>query len=343
MIVRMPFLLFVIWTMFVGTSEAAETRCTELGANCVCSEPLQATSYANLGSNAHWNPNDTSTLECNGEGIAGYAVVRNTGGTLDLVASTNTTALSRLPAGHSVSRFLAGAAGHQGTWFTGHNMTSDTTYAQRIAFRFYLYHSSDYNFSNPLDGSQGCNAKLLQLDAGLLGDITHGAVHMYNFTTWTPAQDCCFDGPGPAGNNLARADWLDKWWRIEFIMTNRNAFSTGQHWRMQMYMKNVTDGTAEKLVVDSDEPGTQLNVVNPRIPSAVMNKLLVNHYRGENVGNPLPCVGYEGVSHYMVAGWDTNAGQRIGPAAEIEGALAGPSVKGSLGGAIKAVGGVRLF
>lgn len=337
-------LLIGIWVMPTGVSEAAETRCNELGANCVCSEPLQATAYTDYGTGEHWNPNDTSSLECNGEGLPGHAVIRALGGTFDLIGSSNATALSRLPAGHSINRFLAGPSGHRGVWFTGHTMLDSTTWAQRIAFRFYLYHTADYNFSDPVDPAQGCNSKILQFDAGLLGDKTHGEVHMYNFTTWTPPQDCCFGGPGPEGNNVTRADWLDKWWRIEVVMTNRNAFSTGQHWRMQMFMKNVTDGTAEKLVVDTDEPGTQLNLVNPRIPSAVMSKLLVNHFRGENAGNPLPCVGYQGISHYMMAGWNTNAGQRIGAAAEIEGALGGGGgVTGSMGGAIKAVGGVRLF
>ncbi|MFO0701269.1 MAG: hypothetical protein U0236_18775 [Nitrospira sp.] len=311
-------ILTLVWT---SNANAAERRCNDLGANCVCSEPLQATAYINYGTNSHWNPNDTTNLECNGEGLPGAAVVRNAGSTVDLLASTNATALSRLPAGHQVQRFLAGPQNHKGVWFTGHTMPDSTTFAKRIAIRYYIYHSADYTFSNPTNTSLGCNAKLLQFDAGLLGDVTHGAIHMYNFTTWPRPQDCCFEGPGPAGNNLSRSDWLNKWWRVEIVMVNRNAANTGQHWRMQIYLKNVTDGAAEKLVVDTDYPGTQLNPVNPRIPSAVMTKLLVNLYRGENTANQ--CFGWEGISHYMIAGWNTDAGQRIGAAAEIEGAVGG--------------------
>ncbi len=305
---------------------AAEKRCTDLGANCVCSEPLQATTYNNYGTNSHWNPNDSTNLECNGEGFGGAAVVRNAGTTVDLLASSDATALSKLPSGHKVQRFLAGPQNHKGIWFTGHTMPDSTTFAKRIAMRYYIYHSPDFNFSKENDPttSFGCNAKLLQFDAGLLGDITHGAIHMYNFTDWPKPQDCCRTGPGPSDNNLLRADWQGKWWRVEAIMVNRNSANTGQHWRLQVYLKNVTDGAAEKLVVDTDTPGTQLNSVNPRIPSAVMSKLLVNLFRGENYANQ--CFGFEGISHYMVAGWNTDDGQRILGASEIEGSGGSPSL-----------------
>ncbi len=323
-VLRLPLQCLALGIVVLACSfnaDAAEQRCNDLGANCVCSEPLQATTYANYGTNSHWNPNDSTNLECNGEGLPGAAVVRNAGATVDLLASANATALARLPSSHRVQRFLAGPQNHKGVWFAGHTMPDSTTFAKRIAMRYYIYHSTDYTFSNPADTSLGCNAKLLQFDAGLLGDVTHGSIHMYNFTTWPRPQDCCFEGPGPSGNNLARSDWLNKWWRVEVVMVNRNAASTGQHWRMQIYIKNVTDGAAEKLVVDTDASGTQLNPVNPRIPSAVMSKLLVNLYRGQNVDNQ--CFGWEGISHYMIAGWNTDAGQRIGAAAEIEGATSG--------------------
>ena len=313
-------LLLVLFCLLPSLAEAAgnEARCDELGANCVCSEPLQATSYANYGTNEHWNPGDTTTKECDVEGTPGAAIAR-VGSPLDLLASTDATALSRLPSGHSVSRFLAGPNPQLGIFFVGHQMTDSTTYAKRIAFRYYIYHSDTYNFSDEVDPNLGCNSKLMQFNSGLLGDKTHGEVHMYNFTTWPGAsyQDCCLTGPGPAGNNFVRADWLGKWWRIEAIMINRNASTSGLHWRMLIYAKNVTDGTAEKLVVDTDEPGTDLNAVNPRIPEAPMNKLLVNNYRGQNFANQ--CTGWSGISHYIAAGWDTDAGQRIGAATEIEG------------------------
>jgi len=322
-------LLMMLFSASVAAAAGNEARCTELGANCVCSEPLQATAYPDYGTGSHWNPNDTTTKECDVEGTPGAAIARNG---WDLFPSTDSTALSRLPAGHSVSRFLGSPASHKGIFFVGHQMANDTTYVKRIAFRYYIYHSDAYNFSDEIDPNQGCNSKWLQFNSGLLGDKTHGEVHMYNFLEFaTGAEDCCFVGPGPAGNNMTRASWPGKWWRIEGIMTNRDAFTSGLHWRLQVYAKNVTDGTAEKLMIDTDEPGTELALVNPRRPGAIMGKFLVNNYRGENFANS--CFGWTGTSHYMVAGWDTDAGQRIGAATEIEsggGGGGGTGSKGSL-------------
>lgn len=313
----MHIVMLLVLLGVASSVEAAgnEARCDELGANCVCSEPLQATAYPDYGSNSHWNPNDTTTKQCDVEGTPGAAIARNG---WDLEISTDATALSRLPAGHSIARFLKGPEAHKGIFFVGHQMTSGSTYTPRIAFRYYTYHSDAYNFSDEVDPNLGCNSKWLQVDSGLLGDKTHGEVHMYNFLEFiTGTQDCCFVGPGPSGNNFTRASWPGKWWRIEVVMTNRDAFTSGQHWRMQIYAKNVTDGTAEQVVIDTDQPSTQLNLVNPRRPGAVMNKLLVNNYRGENFANQ--CTGWSGTLHYMAAGWDTDAGQRIGAASEIEG------------------------
>jgi hypothetical protein len=248
--------------------------------------------------------------------LGGAAVVRNE--PFDLIASPNAAALSRLPAGHRVTRFLSGPQNHRGIWFTGHQMPDAVTFAKRIAFRYYIYHSPDYSFGNPTDGFYGCNAKLHQFSAGLLTDFTFGYLHNYNFTTWNPPQNCCLSGPGPDNANTSIPDWLNRWWRIEVVMVNRNAANTGQHWRQQIYLKNVTDGLPEKLVIDTDAAGTELNPVNPRIPPEVMTKLLINLYRGENTANQ--CFGFKGISHYMVAGWDTDAGQRIGASSEIEGA-----------------------
>src|SRR5262245_21712665 len=42
---------------------AAEQRCNELAANCVCSEPLNSATITNIG-NGFWNPDDSTTKEC---------------------------------------------------------------------------------------------------------------------------------------------------------------------------------------------------------------------------------------------------------------------------------------
>src|SRR5436309_3040298 len=44
---------------------AAEQRCTELGANCSCSEPLNTNSF--VLNNIFYNPQDSVTKGCSGE------------------------------------------------------------------------------------------------------------------------------------------------------------------------------------------------------------------------------------------------------------------------------------
>jgi len=52
-----------------------------------------------------------------------------------------------------------------------------------------------------------------------------------------------------------------------------------------------------------------------------MSGLLSNNHRA-STGS---CQGWIGLSHYMMAGWTTNAGQRIGAATEIEGGAGAPA------------------
>jgi MYXO-CTERM domain-containing protein len=58
-----------------------------------------------------------------------------------------------------------------------------------------------------------------------------------------------------------------------------------------------------------------------------MNSMLSNNHRWPT------CNGWLGLSHYVAAGWDSDEGQRIGPAYEIEGTTpgSGPSTAASSG------------
>jgi hypothetical protein len=293
-------------------AEAAEARCTELGANCVCSEPLQMTGFTGFN-DAFWNPSDsTDSKQCNGEGDGlgvGFTITRN-GATLDLFGEGDATVLSRLPAGHSVSRYLRGPDDHQGTWFTGHTFSTSTQYAARLAMRFYTYQSDDFTLINQDNPTLGCNGKFMQFNNDLKIDQGYGDGNMYNwYEIGNVEQDCCFSGPSPAGGQY------------------------GKHWRMRVYRKNVTDNTPEVLWFDTDEPFTQANPgATPITPKyglvSAFNTFLVNFYRQENVAGQ--CQGYRALSYVMVAGWDTDAGQRIGAASEVEGDGSGATALGNL-------------
>ncbi len=297
---------------------AAEQRCTELGTNCICSEPFNT---SQLTRNSYWfNPADSTTKQCAmTTDMPGGAIEANP--INQVVMRSDPTALSHLPSGHSVQYFGAGIEGHNNVFFAGHVLSASDPVA-RVAARWYIYHTPDYQFKN-----EGVceNSKMQSL--GILGiDKSFGTPHAYNFTSFACAgnpcplpRDCCWIGPGPT--TLNPPDWKGKWWRVETVVANR----AGPGFDIKMYMKNITDNTPEITVMDLSQPCPDCGagegwVPNTQIiPPARLDRLAINHYRQGT------CAGWSGFSHYLVAAWNTNAGQRIGAALEVEGARAGGS------------------
>jgi hypothetical protein len=297
--------LLALLVVFASSSYsyAEEQLCTALGANCVCSEPYNTNNLVRIEP-SWYNPADSTVKECTAEVQKGYAIARNSD---NLIASNDPTVLGSLPPGHQVNFFVRGRERHAGIFMAGSRQDLDgSKFIKRAAARWYIYHSPGFEFAQ-----EGLcqNSKMAQFDSGLLLDKSFGQVHMYNFTTWTPAQDCCFVGPGP--QNVQKQDWRGKWWRVEVVFINRLGGNPG--WVGKVYMKNVTDNTPEITVVNTSMPGTQLIQSNTRTPPNRMDGMLSNNYRQGT------CNGWLGISHYMLAGWDTDQGQRIGPAIEIEG------------------------
>jgi len=296
-------LLSAVFLAFVAVAAyGQEARCTELGSGCICSEPFQMTGFAQAGGGAFWNPNDTSTKQCDAEGGTGYAISRNT---QDIVASTDATALAALPVGHSISRFMRAGSNHTGIFFGGNSQSISSSFV-RISARWYVYYTPTYDFKN--EGS--CtNSKVTEHDHNSRIDYT-GGFHTYNYISgdgWSPGADCCSSGPvGTGGSLLTTSSVLKgKWWRYEVVMTNRN----GPDFRIQFFAKNVTDNGTEIPVIDLWNNGAVDNLT----PPTLMSKIAFNHYRETS------CQGWIGTSHYMVAGWTSDTGQRISAASEIEG------------------------
>jgi hypothetical protein len=290
--------------------QAQEARCTALnvsGSTCVCSEPLQATSYPENVANDFKNPNDTSTLQCSQDGVTGGAITRTAD---DVVASSDSAALAALPSGNTVARFVRASNDHQGTFMVGSNTAVSGTFV-RLAARWYIYHTPTYDFK--LEAT--CeNSKISELSNGALIDYTTPNFHTYNYLTWSPSVDCCVSGPGPS-NNVTSSTMKGKWWRWEVVMTNRS----GPNFQLEMFGKNITDGSAEIQMIRLSDNGS----VSHETPPGIMSVILSNNHRFSSAGS---CRGWIGISHYMMAGWTTNAGQRIGAATEVEGGGGGPAV-----------------
>jgi hypothetical protein len=276
---------------------AEEQRCADLGASCVCSEPLNTTTFA--GGPDFWNPADSTTKQCSVESaVTGGAIVRTSN---TITSSADATALAALPAGHAVSRFVRANNDHTGTFFVGNGVRVNSSLV-RLAARWYIWHTPTFDFK----GEGSCdNSKIAQFDNGALVDYT-GGFHTYGYDSFSPSVDCCVSGPGPNAF-IPTSQMKGKWWRFEIVMTNRS----GPSFDFKMYGKNITDDGPELTILDLSSRSSVSNLTPPSLMSAILS----NNHRYSPSGG---CRGWIGISHYMMAGWTTNAGQRIGGAAEVE-------------------------
>lgn len=321
--------LFLFLLVTSEACAAVEARCTELGANCVCSEPflMGAGGFTQVVDQAFWNPTDTtgSDKECGYE-VARHPISRNT---QDVQRRTDATALARI--GNRITGFVSQGSGADGISFIGADVTWQAlgaTYNARASTRYYIYHDPLYNF---IGDSPQCHSKLLQGNVGSwhLENWT-GEQHFYDFAqaNWGTStgsffpRDCCNSSPG-AAYIMQKADWRGHWIRIEAVMTNRGTAG----WRTIVYFKDVTttgvtliNGGNEFVALDTYGTDTGidpwLNTFNQQIISNPRQlPMVANMYRENGIGT---CAAWRGVSHFMTAGWDTDAGQRIGAASEME-------------------------
>ena len=167
---------------------------------------------------------------------------------------------------------------------------------------------------------------------------------MYSWTNTPPWNlgagfDCCWFGPGPTNvqGTYTSSRFRGKWFRFEVIV--RNTLTTGGPTILEIYRKNVTDNTPEEKIIDTSMPTSQpvgqqwgTTQATTLKPGRQVNEIWFDLFRRD------VCSGYVGVSHIMGAAWATDAGQRIGAAAEIEGTTGSSSAVNSGGIAPSAPG-----
>lgn len=318
----------VVSILCVTTVQAEEQRCKDLGANCICSEPLNTNSYSLVtGTVWAWNPADSIVKECAIEGVQGGAYELGTQGTNTKSPTNSATVLSAFPSGHSVSYVLRGGDGHADLWFLGTKLTSSHPTA-RVAMRAYHYFSGNYGWNG---GTCSNSGKLTQLGPiGMITSNSNGNYGLYSFGgngTFSPSNpDCCSRGPGydPGSvSAISTSNMRGKWFRTEIIVKNRSG-SPGLVF--QMYMKDVTNNGPEYKVIDTSiacstaDCGPGSGWISPSYTSNLappggrpISDLWWDFFRNGS------CSGFAAISHILVAGWSTDAGQRIGSAVEIEG------------------------
>lgn len=309
---------------------ASEARCIEMGAKCICSEPLNTDTYTMVpGISWAWNPSDTGTndKECNTSGQAGAFVE------IDDFPGRFTTAaggapLAALPAGHTTTHVLRLKDG-AGGMFAGVKFNRGEPHARR-GFRYYKYYSADYSFTSdvPLCNSSKWG-QMGYRGAGTGGPLMTEEWSFYDIeqsTGWNQNANGCCSGPGPGsvGTGPNGSGVKGKWIRFEFYMNNTN--TDGTPTTFEAYLKNVTDNTPEIKIVDSSSPQNYANglhwttdLATTLHPTQPITDMSINMFRSNN---GQACVGFAAFSHFLAAAWDTNSGQRIGAAREIEGGSA---------------------
>lgn len=333
---------FIFLNVFVGFltllyfdfAQTAELRCAELGANCVCSEPLNTTTYNSLFG-YDFNPADSTTKQCTKatssapgstlEDSAGFRYVVETSGAMHTALPNKISGLKLLRTKTSAEGNAAG-----GGQFIGHEFAT-TEKTARIALRGYKYFSSDYQLYRP--GTCENSSKLMQIgqDASLSAIVsgTGGSYDMYGWINWNfGSLNCCTVAPGglPFVGQYTESNINGKWMRYEMIINN--TLPSGPVTTFQLYAKNITDNLPEIKIVDStiETLDPSADPTNPNSnqswtraiattvkPNQRISQIVFNLFRRDN------CTGYIGLTHILAAAWDVNAGQRIGPAVEIEG------------------------
>lgn len=311
----------------------AERRCDELGPSCICSEPLNTPTYETvLGYD--FNPSDTQTKECTKATSSVPGSVLEDGAGFRYVAETAGPMFDALPnrassVGYMLrtkSKAEGNAAG--GGQFLGHDLdVTPEAGTARIAFRGYKYYAADYELYRP--GTCENSTKILQLgeDATLSTLVAGngGNYHLYGWTGWnTGSLGCCDHGPGDAAvRGQYDEDVINgKWFRYEVVITN--VLTTGPATRITVYLKNVTDDLPEVVMIDTavpteqdDAPGhpdwTSALATSLKPAATRISQIVFNSFRRDD------CEGYVGFSHLLMAAWDTDEGQRIGAAMELEG------------------------
>lgn len=287
-----------IW-VFCGIATAEEQRCKELEANCVCSEPLNTNTWRAVSSNG-WSPADSTVKECG----AAPLWVRSDW------SPEPATGLG-LPSRIQWVARRGPESGDDTTQLSGRSDTV-TSATRRVCVRFYTRYTSDY---------QAKSAPLCE--ANKFSELSFGGSNTALHWDWAESRaerltiinfDGNRDGAPDPSYNLAKTGPLtiegcrSQWCYAEMCASGRIA--AGTDIQAEGHVRGVSDGRR----VDWPKARIGTACVKGTCKGGKLAAvLIVNAYRQKT------CGGSRYVSHAMQAQWDSDQGQLIGPAYEIEG------------------------
>ena len=286
----MWFLAFALIT-HSSAATAAESRCSELGSGCVCSEPLNAS--ASFPANSNINPPDSTTKECGG----GAPLVSTGGGAV--------VPEFGMPAGNSVNyvwRLDSPNFSYTNAILYGNTMTVP---AGTLCTRLYQTFSSDFP---ELDTPS--RAKLQEFGIGGAYQQTEwyesGSSRLADaFVMFGIDQSVgSFGVPNPGtqtGPIIHLSDCRSSWCRVEQCL---DVASTG-----------TITGRVRITVLNTGAVETLTSAPAIHLGSANVDKVWIGNLYRQNSS-----AGYRYISHGMEAFWSTpSASNWIGKAYEVEG------------------------
>ena len=340
----MRFIIPALILLVSSTAYAAapEARCTELGANCLCSEPLNTNVYTSSAEYA-WPGGDVTpdTKECRPE-----ALRSNLGSSLAWNQFLNIIAPTGLPVSATGQVNYVWKFTEKGAMSADVYMPNLPSGTQRFCMRYYFKYG---------DGSMptGCGKVGEFTQVSRLLDTTHDI--KVQATTGTLSQSWSMYSPGHPSNWFERQIGMagdltvgdcssdaafgsrqDNWCRMEYCeqgdFTNGGASGSNPtaQFSNEAHVVRIRDGKRADAVLAV--AGGNNGIPDMRI---FEDSLIAHMYRGQEycctqlgpTGECLP--GFENpdldsfdtdvqISHAMAATWPTAAGQMIGAAAEIE-------------------------
>lgn len=294
-------LAMLVAAFLIGLSTSAwaanEAVCNSLGAACVCSHTLQ-TPFVVEGTTGPGydvvHESDTAGKRC-GETLAGnnYPSFPVSTGRYAFITSP-----AGLPSGIHAFELSNPAGGGVKLKSEVTNTVVAANMTGRVGIRQYVYYSSNYQ-STSYEGGVCTNDKQMRI-----GDYVTAYSGGYSHSNFTGAW-----APGPE-------QLRGKWVRLEYY--------TGDHQNTtsyDIYWKNITDNGPEYHQRVAARIGTYTaehpcenpaDVNSCHYPSNKQPWVIDGYREGT-------CAGYRRYAYVMLANWNTNTGQRIPPAVEIEG------------------------
>jgi len=320
-----------------------EARSVALGSASKCAQSWNSTIAQDSGNSYGWHQNTTPTKPCLFDASVEFLFPHEDA--IDPVSATSSTyaaVFSALPAAHTNTRVLVLPEGYSNQAEGGYTFSGFQLQTQgRWAYRWYAYYSSNYS---TYTGSCTNSSKWATIQTSFI-QMSHqtdlktpqvygwGAIDSAPYNWLPDVSPCCWFGPGYDTAAAADGALPGSWWRYEIIGHGMDG-TPGAY--LKVYRKNITSGASEKKIIDTTidcvdcDGGTwdwPAEAKTALVSPDGMNMVTSNFYRAGT------CAGYIATAYQLAAQWDTDSGQRIGAAEEMEGVEGGGGGGGATGGA----------